>query len=67
MKGKVKWYEPSMGYGFIVNEEGENIFVTKTDIINSFEPLLKDGEEVEFNEVKEPLGLQARNVVKILL
>lgn len=67
MKGKVKWYEPSVGYGFIVNEDGKNIFVTKTDIINNLEPILKDGDKVEFIEVKEPLGLQARNVVKILL
>ena len=63
-KGKVKWYNEVKGFGFIAPEEGEDIFVHRSGLVDSFKGL-DENQEVEF-EVKEgERGLFATNV-KIL-
>ncbi|MEJ2544745.1 MAG: cold shock domain-containing protein, partial [Calditrichaceae bacterium] len=37
MEGKIKWYNPIKGFGFIVGEDGKDIFVHQTDIPTNVE------------------------------
>ena len=50
-KGKVKWYNEVKGFGFIESETGEDIFVHRTGLLNSFNGLESD-QPVVF-EVKQ--------------
>jgi len=59
--GKVKWFDPKKGYGFIICEKGD-VFVHYTSIVGSGFRALKDGEDVEYELVTGEKGLQARNV-----
>jgi len=60
--GKVKWFDAKKGYGFIVGEQGQDVFVHYTSIIGEGFRALKDGEVVNYELVKGEKGLQARNV-----
>lgn len=62
--GKVKWFDVKKGWGFIKKEDGEDIFVHYSAINEDGFRFLDDGQEVEFEIVEGPKGLQAANVVK---
>ncbi len=62
VKGTVKWFNESKGYGFLAQSEGEDIFVHYTAIQGNGFRTLKEGQEVEFNVENGPKGLQASNV-----
>jgi cold shock protein len=62
MKGKVKWFDPNKGFGFIVSEEGEDIFVHHTDILQEGFKTLEEGQEVTFEKVQGAKGPQATEV-----
>ena len=61
--GKVKWFDGKKGFGFIEQENGEEVFVHYTDIKtdNQYKTLDK-GVEVEFEIVEGARGLKAVNV-----
>ncbi len=62
MIGKVKWFDAKKGFGFIEQEDGEDVFVHFREIqIDGFKTL-KDGQEVEFEVESGDKGLQATNV-----
>jgi CspA family cold shock protein len=63
--GKIKWFNNSKGYGFIEQEDGEDVFVHFSSIQGEGFKSLAEGEEVEFDIVDGPKGPQAANVVKI--
>ena len=60
--GKVKWFDPKKGYGFIVGEQGQDVFVHYTNILGQGFRALKDGEPVNYELVVSEKGHQARNV-----
>ena len=60
-KGKVKWYNEVKGFGFIESETGEDIFVHRTGLIDSFSGLETD-QEVEFETKQGEKGTVAFNV-----
>ena len=62
VKGTVKWFNESKGYGFLSQPEGEDIFVHYTAIQANGFRTLKEGQEVEFNVERGPKGMQASNV-----
>jgi cold shock protein len=64
MKGTVKWFNDSKGYGFIQRPEGEDVFVHFSAIEAEGFRTLSEGEEVEFELRESDKGLQAANVVK---
>lgn len=62
--GKVKWFNTQKGFGFIVQEDDEDIFVHFKDVIGGID-VLKDGDSVEFEVTDGRKGLQAVNVRKL--
>jgi cold shock protein len=64
-QGTVKWFNETKGYGFIVREQGADVFVHHADIKAEGFRTLAEGDRVNFDVVEGPKGLQAKNVVKI--
>lgn len=64
-KGTVKWFNASKGFGFITQEEGEDVFVHFSSIQDEGFKSLDEGQAVEFEVTQGPKGAQASNVVKI--
>ena len=62
--GKVKWFDSKKGYGFIIGDQGQDVFVHYTSIAGDGFRVLKDGEVVDYEMVKGEKGFQARNVVR---
>jgi CspA family cold shock protein len=63
--GKVKWFSDIKGYGFIVQDDGREVFVHYSAIHGDGYRTLIDGQSVEFEVQEGPKGLQAANVLKI--
>jgi cold shock protein len=64
VKGVVKWFDTKKGYGFIKQPEGEDVFVHFSGIEGDGFKSLRAGEEVEFEIINGPKGIQATKVVK---
>jgi CspA family cold shock protein len=62
--GVVKWFNNSKGFGFITQENGEDVFVHFSAISGDGFKSLNEGDKVTFEVVKGPKGLQAANVAK---
>lgn len=65
MQGKVKWFNPDKGYGFIETEEGNDVFVHFSAIQSDGFKTLNEEQAVEFDVVEGDRGSQAANVVAI--
>jgi CspA family cold shock protein len=60
--GTVKWFNDAKGFGFISRENGEDVFVHFRAIAGTGFKSLREGQQVTFNVVKGPKGLQADEV-----
>ena len=64
--GSVKWFNRSKGYGFIIRENGDEIFVHQRSIISQGDrnqrPVLHDGQKVSFVVAHLEKGAQAEQV-----
>jgi len=65
VKGRVKWFNDSKGFGFISQENGPDVFVHHSAILGDGFRSLAEDQAVEFEVVEGPKGLQAQNVVKL--
>ena len=63
MVGKVKWFSKQKGYGFIEQENGQDIFVHFQSVIGDGFRTLEEGQNVEFDVIQGPRGEQASNVM----
>jgi CspA family cold shock protein len=63
--GTVKWFNATKGYGFIMRENGEDIFVHYSAIQVDGYKTLAEGQRVEFNITEGPKGLAASNVTAV--
>ena len=64
-KGTVKWFNASKGFGFIEQEEGDDIFVHYSAITTDGYKSLDEGASVSFEVVEGKKGPAAANVVQL--
>lgn len=62
--GIVKWFNATKGYGFIAQDDGEDVFVHYSAIQSSGYRELREGQRVQFEVGQDPRGkgLRAANV-----
>ena len=64
-KGTVKWFNNQKGYGFISDEQGNDVFVHFSALQMDGFKVLDEGDEVEFEVIEGEKGPQAVNVVRL--
>jgi len=60
--GKVKWFDNRKGFGFIAQEQGQDVFVHHTEILGGGYKILNEGEEVNFEIMSSEKGPKALKV-----
>ena len=64
-KGTVKWFNNQKGFGFISDEDGNDVFVHYSGLNMEGFKSLEEGQEVEYEVVEGEKGPQATNVTKL--
>lgn len=65
VKGTVKWFNETKGFGFIQQESGPDVFAHFSEIASSGFKTLLEGQLVEFSVVQGQKGPNAVNIVAI--
>ncbi|WP_312106234.1 cold-shock protein [Lachnoclostridium sp.] len=65
-KGTVKWFNNQKGFGFISDEQGNDVFVHYSGLNMDGFKSLEEGQEVAFEVVQGAKGPQATNVTRLL-
>ena len=63
--GTVKWFNEAKGFGFLEQDNGQDVFVHFSAIAGSGFKTLAEGQRVKFNVEKGPKGPQASDVQPI--
>lgn len=63
--GTVKWFNNAKGYGFILREDGNDVFVHYKAIEGEGYRTLQEGEQVEFMAEDGPKGIHATAVKRV--
>ena len=64
-RGKVKWFNENKGFGFIEQENGDDVFVHHSEIQGSGFKMLSEGDSVVFEIGSGQKGPAAKNVRKV--
>lgn len=64
-RGTVKWFNNQKGYGFLSDEQGNDVFVHYSGLAMDGYKTLEEGAEVEFEVVEGAKGPQATNVTRL--
>jgi len=64
-QGIVKWFNDRKGYGFISQEDGNDVFVHFSFIVASGYKTLSEGDKVDFEIEESDRGPEAKNVNKV--
>ena len=64
-KGTVKWFNNQKGYGFISDEQGNDVFVHYSGLNMDGFKSLEEGATVEFEVIESAKGPQATNVTVV--
>lgn len=64
-EGTVKWFNERKGFGFISQDDGEDVFVHFSSIDMPGFKKLEEGDRVSFEVEEGDRGLQAKNVRKV--
>jgi len=68
IKGHVKWFDPTKGFGFIVPEDGGKDVLLHANVLRNFgQGSVADGAEIEIEVQETDRGLQAVSVVDIIV
>jgi CspA family cold shock protein len=65
LHGRIKWFSPEKGYGFLVQEDGSELFVHRTGVSATADgttPTLEEGQDVLYEVTDTPKGPQAVQV-----
>ena len=65
VKGTVKWFNETKGFGFIQQESGPDVFAHFSEIASSGFKTLLEGQLVEFSVAQGQKGPNAVNIVAI--
>lgn len=65
MTGTVKWFNNQKGYGFIYDENGNDVFVHYSGLDMEGYKTLEEGQAVEFDVVDGNKGSQAVHVKRV--
>ncbi len=60
--GKVKWFDNKRGFGFIIQEAGQDVFVHHSCILGTGYKTLQEGETVDYDLVSSDKGPKADKV-----
>ena len=63
--GKVKWFDNKKGFGFIMQDQGKDVFVHHTNIAGAGFKTLNEGGPVMFELVDSEKGPKALNVQRV--
>ncbi len=60
--GRVKWFSDEKGFGFLEQDNGDDVFVHHTELKMDGFRSLSEGQEVEFELEQSDRGPRATNV-----
>ena len=63
--GTVKWFNDKKGFGFISQDNGDDVVVHQTSIEGEGFRTLAEGDKVEFEVIKDQKGYKATKVRKL--
>lgn len=65
VEGTIKWFNEKKGYGFIQQDNGDDVFVHYSSIVADGFKTLAEGQKVQFEIEQGERGLKAVNVSKL--
>ncbi len=62
-RGVVKWFDSRMGYGFILDSEGRDVFLHRRVLRRAGRRRLEPGEQVEYEAELTPRGMKVTRLI----